>query len=75
MENRELMNMWIAEKLAEQERNKNLVTKIDITLFTIEIGNERIVDYGNNCNYEQFVEILKKLKKDGKIAKDCKVVI
>ena len=53
-----------------------MVTKIDLSGFVIEVDNGRnVINCGNCANYEQFVEIVKELRKNGKIAKNCEVVI
>ena len=53
-----------------------MVTKIDLSGFVIVVDNGRNVINCENCaNYEQFVEIVKELRKNGKIAKNCEVVI
>lgn len=57
-------------------RCKNMVTKIDLSEFVIEVENGRNVIYCGNCkNYEEFVAIVRSLKNLGKLAEDCKIVI
>ena len=53
-----------------------MVTKIDWSGFVIGVENGRKVIYWGNCaTYEDFVEIVKELRKNGKVAKNCEVVI
>ena len=53
-----------------------MVTKIDLSGFVIEVDNGRnVINCGNCATYEDFVEIVKELKKNGKVAKNCEVVI
>ena len=53
-----------------------MVTKIDLSEFVIVVDNGRnVINCGNCANYEDFVEIVKELRKNGKVAKNCVVVI
>ena len=53
-----------------------MVTKIDLSEFVIVVDNGgNVINCGNCATYEHFVEIVKALRKNGKIAKDCKIVI
>ena len=53
-----------------------MVTKIDLSGFVTVVYNGRnVINCGNCANYEDFVEIVKELKKHGKVAKNCEVVI
>ena len=53
-----------------------MITKINLSEFVIVVDNGRnVINWGNCTTYEDFVEIVKELRKNGKIAKDCVVVI
>ena len=53
-----------------------MVTKTDSSGFVIEVDNGSNVITCENCaTYEDFVEIVKELRKNGKVAKNCVVVL
>ena len=53
-----------------------MVTKIDLSGFVIEVDNGRnVINCGNCATYEDLVEIVEELRKNGEVAKDCEVVI
>lgn len=53
-----------------------MVTKIDMVNFVIEVENGRnVIDCGKCGSYPEFVEIVKALRKNGKIDEKCEIVI
>lgn len=53
-----------------------MVTKIDLSEFVIVVDNGRnVINCGGCQDYPEFVEIVKALRKNGKIDKDCIIVI